>query len=142
MKRRSLERVRDSEASAEGCARLKIDNHWMNGHCDDDKPRAEPNPTENISLELTSKLSYQMWGPIFYYLGHILVGAGWRCWNLLVASSAAARISHGRTARQRFVYACYLDVNAVYNRRYAEFIGTHFATKSPDFLLPVEFPLK
>ena len=34
------------------------------------------------------------------------------CWNLLVASSAAARISDGLT--RRFVYACYLDVDIVY----------------------------
>jgi len=51
------------------------------------------------------------------------------CWNLLVASSAATRISDGRT--RRFVYACYLDVDTVYNHSYIECTGTRLPRSPP-----------
>ena len=56
----------------------------------------------------------------------------WRrapCWNLLVASSAAARISDGLT--RRFVYACYLDVDIVYNRSYIDCTSTRLPRSPP-----------
>ena len=46
-----------------------------------------------------------------------------RCFrNLLVASSAAARVFDGLA--RRFVYACYLDVDIAYNHSYIVCTGT------------------
>jgi len=52
-----------------------------------------------------------------------------QCWNLLVASSAAARIFDGLA--RRFVYMCYLDVDKVYNCSYIECTGTRLPRSPP-----------
>ena len=59
----------------------------------------------------------------------VTISLGFVCWNLLVASSAAARISDGLT--RRFVYACYLDVDIVYNRSYIDCTGTRLPRSPP-----------
>jgi len=56
------------------------------------------------------------------------------CWNLLIASLVPARISDGGT--RRFVYACYLDVDIVYNRSYIVCTGTRLPRSPPTSCSP------